>query len=209
MNFSFSPFIEGMSLCFSLIIAIGIQNAFVLKQGILKNRVFFVALLCSSIDAFLIVIGVYVFGNFLSDHHFLLWLFSWGGVLFVFDYSIMAFYSSFKTQTLDISSQSKINTVKEIFIKVFLVSVINPNAFLDSIVLIGSISTQYEKEDLFSFTLGASSASYVWFFLLSFAARFLQPFFLKPVAWKILDFIIGCTMFIIGISLLSKLKLGF
>lgn len=209
MTFFLAPFIEGMSICFSLIIAIGIQNAFVLKQGILKNHCFLIAMLCSSIDAILITIGVYGFGEFLSQHELLLWLFSWGGVIFIFGYSATAFYSSFKINTLNIDTQPKINTIKEIFIKVFLVSVVNPNAFLDSIILMGSISTQFPKEELFSFTLGSISASYIWFFILSFAARFLQPFFSKPTAWKILDFIIGCTMLAIGISLLNKLKLGF
>lgn len=209
MTFSLLTFLEGMSLCFSLIIAIGIQNAFVLKQGILKNHTFLIATLCSSIDAIMITIGVYGFGAFLSKHEVLLKIFSWGGVLFVFGYSAVAFRSSFKTNTLNINDQPRINSIKEIFIKVFLVSIVNPNAFLDTIILMGSVSTQYPKEELFSFTLGASAASYIWFFALSFAARFLQPFFSVPKSWKILDFIIGCTMLAIGISLLNKLELGF
>lgn len=208
MTLSFIPFLEGMSLCFSLIIAIGIQNAFVLKQGILRNHCFLIALLCSSIDAILIIAGTYGFGKLLAQSEFLLCLFSWGGIIFIFGYSALAFYHSFKTNALDINSQQKISSLKDIFIKVFLVSVVNPNAFLDSVVLMGSISAQYKREELFSFTSGAVSASYIWFITLSFAARFLKPFFEKPIAWKILDFVIGCTMLCIGISLLSKLKLG-
>lgn len=208
MSFSIIPFLEGMSLTFSLIIAIGIQNAFVLKQGILRNHTILIAFLCSFIDSIMITIGVYGFGAFLSNHETLLRLFSWGGIIFVFGYSILAFRASFKNSQLNLSQQTKIDDLKQIFIKVFLISVVNPNAFLDSIILMGSVSAQFPKEEHLSFTIGAAMASYIWFFSLSLAAKFLQPFFTKPKAWKILDFIIGCTMFAIGISLLNKLNLG-
>lgn len=204
----FPGFIEGMSLTFSLIIAIGIQNAFVLKQSILGNRPLFIAFGCASVDTIMIVIGTYGFGGFLKDNALLLKVFGIGGIVFIFGYGIYSFYAAFQNKSLSTTSIKKIDNIKDILTKIFIVSVINPNAFIDSVVLMGSVSATFSKDQLLSFTLGAIAASYIWFFSLAYGATFLAPLFTKPRTWKILDFIIGCTMFVIGISLLKKLDLG-
>ncbi len=209
MSFHLLTFLEGMSICFSLSIVIGIQNAFVIKQGIRGKNSFLIAFLCSFIDAILIIIGIYGFGKFLSQHESLLWLFSWGGVLFLFGYGITAFYSAFKAHSLNINEQAKIDNIKEVIIKIITISIINPGAFLDTCVLMGSISTKFLPEELSSFAFGAIAASFVWFFSLSFGARLLKPIFENPLAWKVLDFLIGCIMFAIAISFMRTLKLGF
>ncbi|MGB4191776.1 MAG: LysE/ArgO family amino acid transporter [Rickettsiales bacterium] len=209
MNFYPIIFIKGMSIAFSLIIAIGMQNAFVLKQGILRKNSFLIASLCSIIDVILIIFGVYGLGQFLSEHKILLTAFSWGGVLFLFGYSIMSFYSSFKKHSLNINSSQSVSSIKKTIIQVIVISFINPSAFLETCVLIGSVSTQFEKDQLPSFTLGASASSFIWFFALSYGARFLKPIFEKPIAWKILDFIIGCIMLAIAISFARTLEINF
>ncbi len=203
MAFSSLIFLQGLSLCFSLIIAIGIQNFFVLKQGILKSHNLLIAIICSTGDALLIIAGVYGFGKILASNELLLKFFYWGGVLFLFGYGITAFRSSFRSNRLDIDDQQKILNLKEVIAKALLVTFLNPNAYLDTCVLIGSISAKLLEEEKFSFTLGAMSASFIWFFLLSFFSRFLKPLFEKPIAWKILDFMIGCLMFAIAISLIK------
>ena len=203
MTFYPVVFLQGLTLCFSLIITIGIQNSFVLKQGILKSHNLLIATLCSLGDAILIIAGVYGFGKILATHQLLLDFFYWGGVIFLFGYGLTSFYSAFKNNRLDLDSQPRILDFKEALIKTLVVTFLNPNAYLDGCVLIGSISSKILEEEKFSFTLGAISASCIWFFLLSFCSRFLKPLFEKPISWKILDFMIGCLMFAIAISLIK------
>ena len=203
MTFILHTFLEGLSLCFSLIIAIGIQNSFVLKQGIIKNHNLLIAMICSFGDAILIIAGVYGIGKILSANEFLLHFFYWGGVAFLFGYAVVAFRSSFKNNQLNIDDQPKIGSLKSLVTKALVVTFLNPNAYLDTCVLMGSVSATLPSDEKFSFTIGAILASFIWFSLLSFGSRFLKPIFEKPIAWKILDFVIGCMMFAIAISLIK------
>lgn len=203
MDFSYLSFFEGFSLCLSLIIAVGLQNTFVLKQGILKSHNFLIAIICSTGNAVLILAGIYGFGKILSTNASLLNFFYWGGILFLFCYGLFSFYSAFKSTRLDLDTQPRILNLKDVVIKAIMVTFLNPNTYLENCVLIGSVSSNLSEEYKTSFTLGAVLASYVWFSMLSFAAPFLKPLFEKPVSWKILDFLIGCLMFTIAISLIK------
>lgn len=204
MSLSVIHFLQGLTLCFSLIISIGIQNSFVLKQGILRNHNVIVGIICASGDAILIIAGVYGFGAILDKSQLLLEIFFWGGILFLFAYGILAFLSSFKNHKLNINNQQKILSLKEVVTTTFIVTFLNPAAYLDTCVLIGGVSARLEGGDKFSFALGAIIASITWFMLLSFLSRYLKPLFEKPTSWKVLDFIIGCIMFAIAISLIIK-----
>jgi L-lysine exporter family protein LysE/ArgO len=204
MDFSLLSFIQGLTLSFSLIISIGLQNSFVLKQGIAKSHNLIIALICASGDSILILAGVYGLGAILEANALLLKIFYWGGVLFLIAYAAFAFRSSFKRQKLDISDQQKVLSLKKVIITSLVVTFLNPNAYLDTCVLIGSISTQIAEPEKLSFAMGAMLASVIWFFTLSFGARFLAPIFAKPKAWRVLDFIIGCTMLAIAISLIQN-----
>lgn len=204
MDFSLLSFIQGLTLSFSLIISIGLQNSFVLKQGIARKHSLIIALICSIGDAILIFFGVYGLGEFLESHALLLKTFYWGGVLFLIAYAGFSFLSSLKKQKLDIADQPKVISLKKAIITALVVTFLNPMAYLDTCVLIGSISTQIADPEKSSFTIGAILASFIWFMTLSFGSRFLAPIFAKPKSWKILDFMIGCTMLAIAISLIQN-----
>ncbi len=206
MVFSLHLFLSGLGVGFGLIIAIGMQNAFVLKQAILKNHVWVIAILCSVIDAILIIAGINGLGDILSKNMTLLTIFHWGGILFLFAYGIKAFKSSFQRNSLTIDNQPKILSLQQVIITLLSVTLLNPHTYLDSCVLMASITINLLHNEKISFTIGAVMASFIWFFLLSFGARFLRKFFAKPLSWRILDFIIGCVMFSISISLLCNLK---
>lgn len=203
MTFSYALFFQGFSLLLSLIIAIGIQNSFVLKQGILRSHNLIIAIICSFGDALLIIAGIYGFGELIATNESLLKFFHWGGVLFLFGYSLTSFYSAFKSNRLDLNTQPRILDLKGVVIKALIVTFFNPNAYLDTCVLIGSVTANFSSDHKLSFTLGTITASCLWFFMLSFAAPFLKPLFEKPISWKILDFMIGCLMFTIAISLIK------
>lgn len=199
-----APFINGFMIGFGLIAAIGMQNTFVLKQGILKDHVLIIVLLCSFLDAILITAGINGMGVILSKNQSLLKIFHWGGIIFLLAYGTRAFISSFKNNALVINNKPVGSNLKEIIMKVLTVSLLNPHVYLDSCVLMGSLAMNFQGVSQKMFNLGAVIASFIWFFLLGFGARLLRKIFTNPKAWQILDFIVGCFMYLIAASLIYK-----
>ncbi len=199
--------IEGSSTSAGLLIAIGAQNAYVLKQGILKNYVFTTALFCSVVDAILISIGVGGVGDLISMNRVALYIAAWGGAAYLFWYGFRAFKSSLSSEGLQVSQDNPM--VKPSFNQTLLtlaaVSLLNPNVYLDTVVLLGTISSQFCFQDRIYFAIGAIATSFIWFFSITYGARFLAPLFEKPAAWKILDFFIGCIMWSIAASLILNI----
>ncbi len=202
MNYILTAFLEGLGTSAGLIIAIGAQNAFVLKQGILKNHVFVTVLSCAAIDALLITAGVGGFGTVLASNAILLIIAKWGGAAFLSYYGFRAFKAAFKNQSLEVSREPIKPSLKETFLTIFAVSFLNPHCYLDTVVLLGSISSQFPEGARFFFGLGAVAASFLWFFGMGYGARYLAPLFQKPIAWKVLDFLVGIIMWGIAISLI-------
>lgn len=196
------PFLEGCGIGAGLIVAIGAQNAFVLKQGILKNYVFVTVLICAIIDALLIGVGVGGFGAILTSNLLLLILARWGGALFLAYYGFRSFRSVFKSESLKLDSTPERPDLKLTVVTVLALSLLNPHVYLDTVVLLGSIGAQFPGPERLFFALGAILASFVWFFSLGYGAAYLAPLFQKPLAWKILDFFIGCVMWAIALSLI-------
>ena len=197
--------ITGFFLGLSLIIAIGAQNAFVLRQGVLRQHVFFIALFCSIADTMLIILGVtgisYFFNDFISEYSKEIF-----GVasLWLFIYGLLRIRSSFRSNSAIIlknqESSNLINTISIISIFTFA----NPHVYLDTMILIGSISQQFQGLNRAYFAFGACSASFVWFFGIAFGAKLLTPMMQKPRHWRILDLLIAIIMFIIAINLASQ-----
>ena len=206
-TFCFSPLIQGFATGAGLIIAIGAQNAFVLKQGILKNHVFVTVFICAVIDTLLIVLGVGGFGRILTSSSFLLFFARWGGVAFLLYYGFRSFRAVFKTESLRINQGgASLPNLKETITTVLALSLLNPHVYLDTVVLVGSIGAQFSNIERPYFALGAIIASFTWFFSMGFGARYLGPLFQKPLAWKILDFIIGCMMWGIALTLIFGMQ---
>jgi L-lysine exporter family protein LysE/ArgO len=197
------PFLEGCGTSAALIIAIGAQNAFVLKQGILKRHVFITALFCSLADSLLIALGVLGIGELLSLRPILVDIAKWGGILFLVGYGARSFRAAFTNHGLTPDKASHQKGLKWLLMSLFVVSFLNPHALLDAMVLLGSISAKFCAEERPFFALGAILTSVVWFFSLSYGARFLAPLFANPKAWKVLDFLIGCMMWILAILLFT------
>lgn len=195
-----STYISGLLLGFSLILAIGAQNAFVLKQGLLKQHVFWVCLVCALSDAVLICFGVFGFASILSQQVGLIQVMKYFGAAFLFIYGLRSFYNAYKANSGLVASTQPTTTLAQTLMLCLSFSWLNPHVYLDTVVLLGSISAQYT--DKVAFAAGAVSASFLFFFSLGFGARLLRPVFANPKAWKLLDGIIGVVMIILAGSLL-------
>ncbi|MBE3021602.1 LysE/ArgO family amino acid transporter [Campylobacter sp. 7477a] len=193
-------FISGFLTSLSLILAIGAQNAFVLKQGIKKEFVFLICIICAMSDAILIVAGVGGFGYMTQKFSYLESVARYGGGAFLFVYGIKSFYSAYKmTHALKPQSFATASLAKTALLTLAF-TWLNPHVYLDTVMLIGSVSTKFGTNANI-FGAGAVSASFVFFFSLGYGARLLAPFFEKAVAWKILEFIVGVIMLALAFML--------
>lgn len=194
-------FISGFAIGMSLIVAIGAQNAFVLKQGLKKQFVFWVCLLCAASDAILILLGVTGFAHVIQKYPQILNIAKYFGATFLLLYGTQHFYMALtQSQTL-FAGEAKQQNIWKILSICLALTWLNPHVYLDTVILLGSISTQYAAAKMY-FALGAMTASFVFFFSLGFGARLLQPIFQQAKAWKILDVIIALIMWSIAFKLL-------
>ena len=193
-------FLSGFSIGLSLILAIGAQNAFVLKQGLLRKHVFLVCLICALSDAILITLGVMGFGEIVLAYPWIELFSKYAGAFFLINYGLISLYSSAKnTHNLRPSKDSK-DSISSTVITCLAFTWLNPHVYLDTVIMLGSISTQFSETHLFG--LGAITASFAFFFSLGFGASKLTSYFEKPSTWQILEVCIGATMIILGINLL-------
>ncbi|MGB2079968.1 MAG: LysE/ArgO family amino acid transporter [Vibrio sp.] len=196
-----TTYLSGFSLGLSLILAIGSQNAFVIKQGIKKQHVLAVCLVCAISDAILISLGVAGFGAVVKAYPEIETLARYGGAIFLLSYAFLSFRSAFTTRHAMDDAQGREHSLLKTIGICLAFTWLNPHVYLDTVVLLGSVSTQYQPHQAV-FAAGAVSASFVFFFSLGFGARFLQPIFQSPRSWQILEFLVGVMMAALGVSLL-------
>ena len=200
-----SAFLTGFFLGFSLILAIGAQNSFVLRQGLIGRHVFTVALFCSLSDALLISVGVAGISIFLNNYIDLVsdWLFSISAIWLTV-YGLIRLRDAVKGKSaLVIESASTNGLISTLSILVIL-TFANPHVYLDTVVLIGSVSQQFPGNIKVAYVLGASLASFVFFFSLAYGAKFLSPIMQKPVSWQLLDGFIAFVMFSLAIKMIHS-----
>jgi L-lysine exporter family protein LysE/ArgO len=200
-----SAFFIGFFLGLSLIIAIGAQNTFVLRQGILGQHVFYVALFCSLSDALLISIGIsgtsFFLNNIIGQISNILFGFS---ALWLSGYGILRLKAVFKTNIMvEIEASKSKDLIPTISIAAIL-TFANPHVYLDTMILIGSISQQFFGYYRIAFAIGACLASFVFFFSLAYGAKLLKPIMQSQSSWRILDGLIALIMFAIAFKLASE-----
>ncbi|UUV05176.1 LysE/ArgO family amino acid transporter [Ruegeria sp. YS9] len=189
--------IAGFALGFSLILAIGAQNAFILRQGLRREHVFFLCLTCAVSDAILIGAGVAGFGTLAQAAPWFETVMRYGGAAFLIWYGLRSLRSSWLGGSVMEIGNGKRTSLNAALLTVFAFTWLNPHVYLDTVVLIGSISAQYD--DRLGFALGAMTSSFVFFFSLGYGAGILSPVFARPRAWRVLDAGIGIVM--LGIAL--------
>lgn len=199
-----AAFLKGLTVGFSLIVAIGAQNAFVLRQGLARQQPFWIALTSALGDTFLITLGTLGVGALIASVPLLRGLALWGGALFLLWFGLKSFRSAFQPENLTPIQQGQSLTVKAAILTSLGFSLLNPHAILDTVVLLGSISGQYERQGRWSFAAGSITASFVWFFVLTYCSAALAPLFQKPVVWKVLDVVIALVMFWVAAMLVLQ-----
>ena len=201
------PFLEGIALGASLIIAIGPQNAFVIQQGILRQHVFLAAFVCTLVDVVLIIVGAAGFGTLIAIIPSLKTYFLWGGILFLMGYGTLSLISSFKHPRDEDSlgkNESGYSTKnrKSIIITAAGFSLLNPHVYLDTVILLGGLAAQYEIPERNYFAFGAIMASVVWFYGIGYGATLVAPWFESSRGKRILDLVIAMIMFVLAFVLM-------
>lgn len=195
-----SAALSGFLLGASLIIAIGAQNAFILRQGLLRQHVFILCLICAASDATLIALGVGGLGTLVSQAPVLITMVTIGGVLFLGTYAIIAFRRALHPEAMRAATAGN-GSLKAAVAACLAFTFLNPHVYLDTVVLLGSLSARFEGAGRIAYGAGAALASFVWFFGLGYGARLLEPVFARPAARRVLDIVIGLVMAGLAISL--------
>jgi len=188
-----TAFIPGFLLGSSLIVAIGAQNAFVLRQGLRREHVFAVCAVCAISDAILIAAGVAGFGALVKAVPLLAPVMRYGGAAFLFGYALRSLWSAWRPHAGLDPARDEPRSLSVTLMMCLAFTWLNPHVYLDTVVLLGSVSTRY-GDDRAVFALGAIMSSFLFFFSLGYGARLLTPLFANPKAWRILDAGIGITM---------------
>ena len=194
-----SPLLIGFIASFTLIAAIGAQNAFVLRQGIRREHVLPVVAVCTVSDIVLISAGIAGFGALISAHPSVVDIAKFGGAAFLLGYGLLAARRAWRPSALTPSESAPARLV-EVVITCLALTWLNPHVYLDTVVLLGALANEH-RDDRWLFGIGAVTASAVWFVTLGLGARRLAGLFATPMTWRILDGLIAAMMIGLGASL--------
>lgn len=188
-------YLKGLGLGASLIIAIGAQNAHVLRMGLRRQHVGLTVAVCIVCETLLIGAGVAGVGSVVEQNALLLASARWGGAIFLAWYGLRAWRAASQSHTLNVKTGGEMPySVRSALAAVLAVTLLNPHVYLDTVVLLGAIGAQQGTEGKWWFALGAMSAASLWFSLLGFGARLLSPWFARTASWRILDAMVGTVM---------------
>jgi L-lysine exporter family protein LysE/ArgO len=198
------PALEGFALGFGLILAIGAQNAYVLRQGLKCRHVLLIASICALSDALLIGAGVMGLGALIGQAPELVWWVTLGGAVFLFVYGALALGRALRPGRL-LPAGGGETSWRAAAAATLAFTFLNPHVYLDTVVLLGGIAARHDAEGRLLFWLGGAAASAVFFYGLGFGARLLAPLFARAAAWRVFDIVIGLVMWAIAASLASDL----
>jgi L-lysine exporter family protein LysE/ArgO len=197
-----SPLLLGFMASFTLIAAIGAQNAFVLRQGIRREHVLPVVALCTVSDIALIAAGIAGVGAVINAHPAAVDIAKIGGALFLFGYGLLAARRAWRPSTLT-PSEAAPARLAGVLVTCLALTFLNPHVYLDTVVLLGTLANEH-RDERWLFGIGAVTASAVWFFSLGLGARRLTGLFAKPMTWRILDGLIAATMIGLGAAMIAS-----
>lgn len=194
-----TSYLTGMGTGLSLIMAIGAQNAFVLKHGLMRRHVLAVCLFCALSDALLIAVGVFTAGAISGWEPWLMEAMRWGGACFLLAYGARSFLAAWRGgEALRVSGEGQ--SLGAALATIAALTWLNPHVYLDTVVLLGAISAA--QPDRAAFAAGAITGSFAFFFALGYGARWLAPLFARPASWRVLDAGVGVVMWAIAAGLI-------
>lgn len=194
-----SVFLSGLVSGLALIVAIGAQNAFVLRAGIRRSHVGLIVTICILSDAILIICGVAGIGALITAAPWVIPVIQYAGAAFLLCYGFMSFRRAFRASTMNEAPPPKRSGV---IITILALTWLNPHVYLDTVLLLGSLANAKGPDLAWIFAAGAIAGSTIWFLALGYGARLLAPLFAKPRAWQVIDVLIGVTMWAIAATLL-------
>jgi L-lysine exporter family protein LysE/ArgO len=198
----FLTLLKGFTASAGLIVAIGAQNAFVLRQGMRRRHLFMTALCCSVIDAGLIMLGVLGFGQFIQLYPLWMECAKYFAVLFLLVYGGFSLRSAFQKKSLAEIDSHESHSLKKTVMLLLAFSLLNPHVYLDTVILLGSIASQQPFGQEMYFALGAMLASFTWFFGLTYGSVLLRPILDRPKCWRMIDVGVAVMMWAIGLHVL-------
>ncbi|MFZ6875576.1 LysE/ArgO family amino acid transporter [Undibacterium sp. Di27W] len=194
--------LKGMGMSAGLIVAIGSQNAHVLRMGLRKQHVALTVMICIVCEMLLILAGVAGVGGAINSQPALLAIARWGGAAFLIWYGLRSLRAALGQQSLQATAGDLGLTAGKAALAVLGATLLNPHTYLDTVVLLGAIGGQQPGDGKYWFALGAVLNAAIWFATLGFGARLLAPWFAKPMAWRILDSLVGLVMLMLALNLL-------
>ncbi|KLD63318.1 LysE/ArgO family amino acid transporter [Dyella japonica] len=198
-----TAYLAGLAAGAGLIIAIGAQNAFVLRQGLQRHYVGAVVSVCILADVGLILLGVAGMGLVVQQHPGLLQWLRFAGAAFLAGYGVMALRRAWQGESgLQPTGDGALSRGR-VVLACLAFTLLNPHVYLDTVVLLGSLSTHYEGDTRWFFAAGAATASVLWFLSLGYGARLLLPVFRSPLAWRVFDVAIAAFMLTLAVVLLQ------
>jgi L-lysine exporter family protein LysE/ArgO len=192
--------LTGLLTGLSLIVAIGAQNAYVLRQGLARDRVGVVVAICAASDVLLIVAGVAGVGVLVENAGWALDAIRWLGVAFLTAYGVMSLWRARSPEALR-AADAPASSLGGVAARALALTWLNPHVYLDTVLLLGSLAASHGPGGRWWFAIGAGLASVAWFLGLGYGARLVSPLLARPRAWQVLDVLIGLTMLTIAVSL--------
>ncbi len=184
---------SGLFAGLSLIIAIGAQNAFVIRQGLTRQHVFLVVAICAASDALLISLGAGGLGALIQAHSGVLEVVRWFGVVYLTWFGIKSLRAALASQVLNAASQPVLSG-KKVVTTTLALTFLNPHVYLDTVILLGAIANQFPGKTWY-FAAGAMLGSLIWFTSIGYGAKAASKYMSKPIFWKVLDLLIAGVMF--------------
>ena len=205
MTTNIQPFMQGFILYAGMIVAFGPQNLFLLRLGLNRQFLFPTVIVTALVDVLLISLGVGGLGTAIATNKWLLLLSTLGGGVFLFVYAGRSFHSAWRGQPVAEGGLSEMTslTLKGAILTALSFSLLNPAAYVDTLLIVGTTSGRYAIDERILFGLGAAMASCLWFFTLTYGSSRLSPLFNRAMAWRALDMVSGCIMVNLGVSLFT------
>ena len=200
------PFAQGIGLGSAMLIPIGAQNSYVLNQAIKRNYHIIAAIICIAFDITFMAIGVFGGGAILTSNQILMTIITWAGAIFLFCYGFASIKSGIKRTDPQNQTDTQHKSLKVVVLTTLAVTLLNPHVYLDTVVIVGSVSAQFQGSDKTAFAIGIMLASVLWFSCLTFGGAKMSELLSRPKVRASIDIIMGAMMWFIALSLLKNLN---
>lgn len=203
-----SPALAGLVTGATLILAVGAQNAFVLRQGLSQRHVGLVVTICVVADVTLIGVGIAGLAGLVTAHPVLLLVIKWVGVAFLAAYGVLALLRARKPQSL-VASEGELMSRSTVALRALAFTFLNPHVYLDTVLLLGSLANGHGPDGRWAFGIGAGVASAIWFVVIGYGSKLVAPVLASPRAWRVVEGLIGVVMLVLAVGLAtSDLRAG-